>query len=401
MLNHIRDLFRRAPRTFRRTSAPRPSLRVEALEDRRVMTTLLGSLTSLSGESILGGRTLGYSDINTIVQVSQPSGSGIRAEMFNASTGTIFRTVAVPGTDGINDFEPTIAVAGNGYFVVAWTHAYTGNFNDLDVHAQVFDAGGNAVGNTLWVASSLNNENSPSVGIDHNGNFAVAYTYAYSPTDHDVYVSMYTSSGAFLRSESVATSGHEEYGSSVDMNSSGQFVVAYTYDFSSSDQDVYANTYTASGALIRSTPIANSSQPEYEPSAAIDAYGDFVVSYTTGSNVTQVQARYVTANGLSQVAPISVGWAGSSEYQSSVDMASDGRFVIAYTYQYSATDSDVYAQEFTSTGGAIGGAFVVSNTANPEMTPSAAMDSAGDFAVGYAWIGANNTDWQSGNRYAF
>jgi hypothetical protein len=399
-MNFLSNLFNRAPRPTPRSDAFRPTLRVEALEDRRLMATYAGSLGSYIGQNIQSGRTVGYSDVGTIVQVSQSAGNEITAEIFNSSTCQQIRVVGVPGT-GANDYEPTIAVANNGRFVVAWSDAYNGNYNDLDVRAQVFDANGNAVGGTIWVAATTHNENTPSVGMDANGNFVVAYTYSYSSTDHDIYANQYNASGGFLRTVYVATSTHEEYEASVDMNATGTFVVAYTYDYSSTDQDIYASSFNSAGGLLTHVLIAGSSQVEDDAAAAIDGFGNYVVAYTIGSGTTQVQAQRVSNAGYLVGAPLTVDWGSNSEYQASVDMASDGRFVVAYTYQYSSTDSDVYAQEFSASGAKVGGVFAVASSDYAEMQPSVAMNSSGNFAVGYGYFGPYNIQYQAGSEYYF
>jgi hypothetical protein len=180
------------------------------------------------------------------------------------------------------------------------------------------------------------------------------------------------------------------------MNASGMFVVSYNRG-----GDVYAETVDAAGFPIQRMLIAGTNQVENDSSVAIDANGDFVVTYTLRTNPSQVLAHWVSNNGFSPLLPIPVGWAGNDEYGSSVDMAADGRFVVAYTYQYNANDSDVYAQEFSYGGAAVGPAFAVASSSSIELEPTVAMDSAGDFAVGYAWFGANVTTWQGGKRYTF
>jgi hypothetical protein len=396
LYSRIRKLFAAEPAA--RRPAPRARLNVEALEDRRVMSAV-GSLPNAYWQTTESGRVLARSDIGTMVEVTQASGGGITASLFNAS-GTLIRAVGVAGT-GTNDYEPTVAMANNGRFVVAWTDAYNGNYNDLDVRAQVFDANGSAVTGTIWVASTTHNENSPSVGMDYYGNFAVAYTYAYSPTDHDIYVALYNSAGGYQRSVGVATSTRDEYAASLDMNAPGRFVVAYTYDYSSTDQDVYASLFATGGNFMNNTLIAGTTQVEDDPSAAIDMYGNYAVAYTSGNATTQVLVQRVNGGGALLGLPLAVGWSGNSEYQQSLDMAADGRFVVSYVYQYSSADSDVYAQEFSASGTPATGSFGVATSTNAEMQPSVAMDSAGDYAISYGWIGTYGSLNQSATIYTF
>src|SRR5262249_35036661 len=135
------------------------------------------------------------------------------------SAGTPLTGAILISRIGDGNLYPSVAVGNDGRFVVAWTHFYS--FDDMDVQAQMFDGWGNKVGPIRWVASSGQDESAPSVAMDANGNFAVAYQYAYSPTDRDIYVRQYNSAGTYLRTVPVATSGQDELAPSIDMNAAG------------------------------------------------------------------------------------------------------------------------------------------------------------------------------------
>jgi hypothetical protein len=403
MFQRIRNLIRPHSRAGRRPVAPRPTFRVEALEDRALMATYAGSLGTFTGvDDYQPGRTVGYSDVGTIVQVSQVPGQAITAEIISSTTGALVRTVTVPNTSWASgDLYPTIGVSTGGRFVVAWQHAANGNFANLDVRAQPFDASGNAVGGTVTVASSAYYESEPSVGVDGKGNFAVAYTIEdLGSLRQNVNVRQFNALGGFLRTVVVNPSTMNVYSPSLDMNASGQFVVAYTADYSSTDQDVYATGFTAAGARQTYEAIATSTVPESGASAAIDASGNYVVAYTVGTTNTQVQLRRVSSAG-SLGAPISVGFTANSEGAPSVDMAADGRFVVSYAYWLSSIDDALYIQEFSASGTAVGSAFLVANTTNYVNAPKVAMNSAGSFAVGYVDYLADGTSYQTGSRYFF
>src|SRR5439155_486099 len=151
--------------------------------------------------------------------------------------------------------------------------------------AQVFDVSGVAVGGTIWVASTTKNETSPSAGMDYYGNFAVAFTYAYSSTDLDIYARQFNASGAYQRTLYVATSGHNEYSPSVDMTYDGRFVVAYSSDYSdpySSSTSIFGAEFSASGAKIADgIEIAYAVDSyNWQPTVAMNSSGEYAIVYS-------------------------------------------------------------------------------------------------------------------------
>src|SRR5262249_24468497 len=119
--------------------------------------------------------------------------------------------------------------------------------------------------------------------------------------------------------------------------------------------------------------------------------------------VTQVQAQLVSSAGQLLGPPIGVGYANLyAEDDASVDMAASGRFVVAWTSTFSATDTDVMAEKFDGSGNAVGGPFyVASSSAADEFDASAGMDSNGNITVVYQWGGPGNVYSVDARFYSF
>jgi hypothetical protein len=78
-----------------------------------------------------------------------------------------------------HQLKSSIAMDADGNYVVAWMYqnSYAGS-RGFDIHAQRFDATGARLGDTIVVSADsphYNNE-APSVAMDAQGNFAVAWT---------------------------------------------------------------------------------------------------------------------------------------------------------------------------------------------------------------------------------
>src|SRR5262249_49020640 len=146
-------------------------------------------------------------------------------------------------------------------------------------------------------------------------------------------------------------------------------------------------------------------QPAYGSSVALGPDGHFVIAYTVGTGASaHVQANvdwsWVTGRTVTQSVSGLTGWGTTNSYAPSVSMNSSGQqFVIAWMHDYSSTDTDIYVQEFDSSGSALGGAFGVATSASYESSPSVSMNSSGGFAVDYFWADSAHHNHQHMNFY--
>ena len=128
-----------------------------------------------------------------------------------------------------NQAQPDVAMDPLGDFVVVW--AGSGADDNVGVYAQVFDTFGKAVGTQFRVNQfRTNNQDSPSVAMDPNGDFVVTWTsYGQAvPSDPsgDIYARRFNISGTALSDEFLVNSYtmHSQILSDVAMDSQGDFV---------------------------------------------------------------------------------------------------------------------------------------------------------------------------------
>ena len=164
----------------------------------------------------------------------------------------------------------------------------TRNFgNDVDVYATLYKNNA-VVKSNIPVATTGRRELAPSVSINSNGRFVVAYEDVFSSTDSDVKVRMYNAAGSPLTSAIAALStSKREYEPSVDLNAFGRVIVAFTQQYSSTDRDVLAtqfyptSTAGTSYSLTQITISNSSTAKEFSPSIYVAPNGDAAVAYTT------------------------------------------------------------------------------------------------------------------------
>src|SRR5262249_12986430 len=148
----------------------------------------------------------------------------IKAQIFDSSGHKVGGVLSV-ASGRSNQYTPTVAVNANGQFVVAWATDFTRT--DKDIHATLFRANGTRVRSDFPVAWSYKAEYATKAGIDARGNFDISYTLKYGGTDTDVKVAMFNTSGTFLRTVNVASTTRVETNAGITVAADGRFAVTY------------------------------------------------------------------------------------------------------------------------------------------------------------------------------
>jgi hypothetical protein len=219
------------------------------------------------------------------------------------------------------------------------------------------------------------------------GRSVVVWTDTRSSLDSDIKAQLFDSLGRKVGAEiTIATGREKQHSPSVAMDSRGNFVVAWTMDFSSTDKDVWAARFDSAGRRIGSPfAVAKYYKSEYDPDVAMASNGEFVISYTYqfSSSDTDVFVKKYSASGT-LVRTIDVASTASAEGQASVAAAPDGRFSVAYVYQ-----NDVYLQRYDRYGNRQA-TLKVANTTRTEHAPDVALDKLNNAVVAFhVGIGTN------------
>ncbi len=304
--------------------------------------------------------------------------------------------------------SPKTAADAAGAFVVVWeSQGQDGNL--YGIYAQRYNATGVAQGSAFQVNTfTTGNQEKPSVAMDYAGDFVVAWqSEAQDGSDYGVYAQRYNSSGAAQGSEFLVntyTSGNQE-NPSVAMDSAGDFVVAWqSYGPVGTDAGIYAQQYNAAGTAQGSQFQVNTytSSNQILPAVAMDSAGDFVVAWDSAGQDGPgygVYAQRYNAAGSAQGSAFVVNSyttgnpTTSTTAAPSVAMDAAGDFVVSWeSLGQDGSDYGVYALLYNSAGTAQGSEFLVNTyTAGNQITPAAAMDSAGDFVITWDSVGQDGS----------
>jgi len=306
---------------------------------------------------------------------------------------------------------PSIALDADGDFVVAWSGNGIGD--NSGVFVQRYNRSGAAQGGEFRVnTTTANHQFSPSIALDADGDFVVAWTSRDQDGSNDgIYAQRYNKLGAPQGSEFRVntTTASSQYSPSIAVDADGDFVVAWTsYAQDGDSTGVYAQRYSNLGVeqgreFRVNTTTANS---QYGPSIAVDADGDFVVAWESrnqdGDAVTGVYAQRYSNLGVEQGREFRVNTTTDNfQGNPSVALDVDGDFVVAWQSYYRSESYDpndvslgIYVQRYNNAGIAQGSEVRVdTTTAQYQSNPSIALDADGDFVV--AW----NSFYQDGSGY--
>lgn len=363
---------------------------------------------------IEGQLQTGTYSITALPQIQDASGNNLDGDNDGASGGAFILTF------GITDVSETgpvfhanthvtnnqatsasspggaVAMDQHGNFVVTWESRGQDGTSGLSVYAQRFDANGTALGSEFRVNSTTaGDQKYPAVAMRSNGDFIITWTSDNQDGDlTGVYAQRYNSHGAALGSEfqvNVATSG-DQRSSRVDIDGNGNFIITW-WGRDGSGFGVYARRYGADGVELGTEFRVNTvtANNQYQSSVSINPDGRFVIVWSSYNspgepNTDGIYARIYDSNGVPLGSEFRVH-ANPDENQSTpnVDMDEEGNFVVVWHSTVPDLDGlDVFARCFDANGDPRAEEFMVNSFRSGwQNNATVRLDSDGDFVVGW------------------
>jgi hypothetical protein len=282
-----------------------------------------------------GGRFI----VTWVDQTASTSTVSMREYNANGTPLTGKTPVATSGADG----APDVAASASS-FVITFVHNKTAT--DSDIQAERFTyTNGLPVGQGLFTLPGFTTsvESMPSVAMAPNGAYNVAYVHYVGGSNYDIWMDRYDGNGNFLGMSSVNTDTNLEVSPSVSMDNAGNAVVAYT-ELISSSYGIFANRVSSAGTVGSQIPIRSSAGHNFvTPSVALAPVGGmFVVAYQVSGGAVWVQEFSPSNTSLeSAICP------GSSSGPA-ISIDGYGRYLVTYTRPNSG-QKDIFSQrEFLS-----------------------------------------------------
>ena len=302
--------------------------------------------------------------------------------------------------------DSSIAALPSGGFVITWTDLASDG-SGSGVRAQIFDANGVPVGGEFQVNSStLNNQDQSSVTALAGGGFVVTWTdNSGQGGDTDktsVKAQIYNAAGVPVGGEFlVNTTTQMSQSHSVTTGlASGGFIIAWM-DGSATNPDskgtgVRAQIYDASGVRIGGEFLVNSTIVNSQQFPVITGLksGGFVVTWVDNSGLggdstaPSIKAQLFSGTGAKIGGEFLVNSAtASTQDQVVVTGLDNGGFVIVWrdlSGQGDSSGSGIKAQIYNAAGAAVGGEILVNSTSfNAQDQPTVTATKDGGFAVSW------------------
>jgi subtilisin family serine protease len=254
---------------------------------------------------------------------------------------------------------PSVSMADNGDFVVAWTNFVSGV---ATVWAQRFDAGGTPAGSVFQLGSGQIASALPKVAMQNTGEFIITWLGS-TIGGNAIYAQQFDASGVALGSAfQVSTSSiGSEAATSIDVNGNGDFVIAWASGLTGGLTEIYARLYDSSGTPVTSEVAVNTftSGRQMAPAVAIDGSGAFVVTWQdTGTGVGDdrgiIYRRFDSSGAALAGEQQVVGASSAGHIRPAIASDSAGNFAITWDGPDGLGDTDIFIQRFTSAGSAVG-----------------------------------------------
>ncbi len=311
--------------------------------------------------------------------------------------------------------EPSIAIDGNGNFIVTWSDCRNG---DQDIYAQRYSSEGTASGDNFRVNQDQEDviHDSPSIAADANGNFVITWSDFRSGYLSDIYAQRYSSGGTALGGN-FRVNGDSgfvyHYSPDIASDANGNFIITWS-DGSDSKSDQYYKEILSAGKILKSNVTANkNTEPDIYaqrylidgtplgcnfkvnndsvysiqdcPSITIDGNRKFVIAWEDDRNGDwDIYFQRYNNDGTPLGNNSKVEDTTASEYQWNPSISTDeaGNFVIAWQDRRN-DDFDIYAQRYLSDGTALGSNFKVNNDSMNvyHSSPSISVDGSGKFII--------------------
>ncbi|MEZ6122852.1 MAG: DUF4347 domain-containing protein [Planctomycetaceae bacterium] len=257
-----------------------------------------------------------------------------------------------------------VAMADNGNFVVTWSDNRSGTY---ETYMRLFNISGTALTGETLVSQGFGTEDGHAVDFAADGSFVITWQRA-GTNSGDIYFQRYNSAGVAQGGNTVANttntyvSGTQNH-PDVAVNDDGSFVISWMSNGQDgSSYGMYAQRFTAAGAKVGGEIqlAQTSSGDQWYGTIDNDSSGNFVATWMSAGqdgSGNGIFARQFNSSGTALGNEFQVNtWTSGDQGSPNISVDDDGDFVITWhdASGHDGTGFGVYAQQYDSSGNAIG-----------------------------------------------
>ncbi len=326
---------------------------------------------------------------------------GIFAQIFDPlGTPLTSQDIPVNSITVEDQVEPTVAIASDGSFVVAWSGEDADEGQDKGIVARRFAANGNPIGSEFLVNTfTAFDQDSPAIAMADDGSFTIAWTSVGLDGSLDsIAAQQFSANGMPLGDEFLVNTAtlNDQSDPAIAMTPTGEFVIAWQSDGQDGDESgIFAQRYDADGSRTgREFQITDSFVGDQEnPAIAINTDGSFVVAWESdglAAASTEIFARRFNSNGDALGDDFLVNLTLTND-QTNSDVALDGEgnFLISWTNEGTGiTQNDVFYRQFSASGAALTSEILVNTfTDDDQQAAAIAQNALGDTLMVWESLG--------------
>ncbi len=279
-----------------------------------------------------------------------------------------------------SQLNPDVAMSSDGDYVVVWQDE-SADGDGWGIYYGMFNLAGSALQvNTLVNGTTTGNQRLPAVAVAGNDTYVLVWESEGHIFGRLINVDGTLNGGEFQISTTMAGSRHSY--PSVAMDNSGGFVVTWQAVNTSGESVILAQRMSSAAVAQGGIFTVNSELTTAKTSPSIDmnSSGEFAIAWSSygqdGDNLG-VYARKYGSDGVSQISEFKVNTDDTSGAQTQVDVKLSPSGVMLFTYTNYAKDGDkagVYSEAFKPDGTRSGTPIQISTTtADNQMNPSVAF----------------------------
>jgi len=341
------------------------------------------------------------------------SSYGVYAQKYNADgsvNGSEFRVNTY--TTG-NQYEPSIAMANDGKFIITWYGEGQGDTGGI--FAQKYNADGSTNGSNFLVNSyTTYYQENPSIAISNNGSFIISWNRYGNGDDEGIFAQKYNADGSTNGSNflvnTYTTNTQEKQ--SVAISDNGSFVISWQSvgqdgdSASNYEYNVYAQKYNANGSVNGSEFKVNTytTNNQSNSSVSMDGNGNFIISWQSSGqdgNGIGIYAQKYNADGSVNGSEFRVNtYTTGAQQNPLISIDTTGNFIITWNGNGIGDLSGIYAQRFNSSGTKLGSEFLVNSyTTNNQMYPEISINDNGYFVISWEGCGLGDSSGIFAKRF--
>lgn len=398
---------------------------VEALEDRRLLTSAIGINSGSTGELEAVAPSPAEMMVNNVAEGPQrisatarsvasnaagdtvvvfsgagPDDSrGVFARRYDATNTPIGNPYLVNVTTAGNQAFPSVALGAGGESVVVWSGRGAGDDNS-GVFARLYDNTGAALSGEIKVSqTTTGKQQKPVVAKAEDGSFVVTWSGRGVGDRSGVFARRYASNGIPLTGEFLVntTTTGKQHQPDLAIASDGSFVITWSGRGADDTRGVYFQRYNTSGLPMGTEARANTTfrGKQVLPSVGIDGANNFMIVWSgnglgdsRGVFLQRFNASGSPVSGEELVNDTTAYRQGDA----SLSVAPSGSAVVTWSSEsQDGSRWGVFVQEYSAAGAKVGDEVLVNTTThlNQEFSSVAVQ---GETSYNVVWSGRGQGD---------